>query len=192
MLCIQGHFLLHKRDKHSFILLLSCTEAVFSLLYMPILHYLDYHKFFLEQHVHILCICDETNNLRCITVNCRVLIFIVQQNMRMSICGVFIDFLFTGWKQTEAVWILKQHPVSLLILSNSLFSSGAVKHQQLNKLPIVQLPWTIGWCNLANKTNLHSAHLTERYFSSGDTGPFTPSTYYIFKQQNSNSNSKHN
>lgn len=46
----------------------------------------------------------------------------------------------------KTVWILKQHLVSplqdQLILSNSLFSSGAVKHLPLNKLPKVKLPWT--------------------------------------------------
>ncbi len=93
--------------------------------------------------------------------------------------------LVTGWKRVETVWIEIQHPASLfqdqLRLSNSLLRSRAVKHQQLNMLPIVQLPWTIGWCNLTNKTNLHSTHLTGRYFSLGHTGPFI--LIKLFKQQ---------
>lgn len=126
--CVSRDTFYYINGTNSFILLFSCTEAAFSLSHTPILHYLDYLKFFLEQHVHLLCICGETNNLRCITVNCRVPIFIAQQNMRMSICGVIIDCLFTGWKQIETVWILKQHPVSLLILSNC----SAVQQSSIN------------------------------------------------------------
>lgn len=71
----------------------------------------------------------------------------------------------------KTVWIVTQHPVSLFQDQyQTLFRSRAVKHQLLSKLPIAQLPWTIGWCNLSNKTNLHSTHLTVCYFSPGDMG----------------------
>lgn len=130
--------------------------------------------FFLEQHEH------KQSEM----YHCELLRAYLHRTAKRahSICGVKMYFLLTGWKQVETVWIVIQHPASLfqdqLWLSNSLFRSRAVKHQPL---PIVQLPWTIGWCNLTNKTNLHSTHLTGRYFSLGDMGPFI--LIKLFKQQ---------
>lgn len=130
--------------------LFSLTEVVFS--HLHFLHSLDdfyYVMFFLEQHEQTiwdvsLWTAEGLSSSHSKTCT-----------LHMWCENVFLTYRNRNTEPSEASLFQDQ-----LRLSNSLFRSRAVKHQPLNTLPIVQLPWTIGWCNLTNKTNLHSTHLS--------------------------------